>query len=449
MSSFFVSTFSKFISPKSEDTDIARREFILNILLCAVITFVFFVLVIQIVVRGFDLLKIETQNGHSIFPWMTIAALTFFILLYISSRKGSIRLSSYILIATFFIPVSHVAYTGGGLPTSLLSYAFIVVMSGILIDSRFVFVTAAFATFMILAASYFPYGNLEGNEIERMVDAFVSGIILFLIATVSWLSNREIEKSLSRARKSEADLKKERDSLEIMVETRTGELKETQAEKMTQLYRFAEFGRISSSLFHDLINPLTAVSLNLDQVKGAGATKQYAARAVAAAKRLEDLVAAVRKQLSRQENKVIFSLNSEIRQAIEVLSHKAMMANVAILFSPGAKIKTYGDSVKFNQVAFNLIANAIDAGGKMVEISLTSEKDEITLSVKDDGAGIKEENMSKIFEPFFTTKAEGIGVGLSMTKRIVEKDFDGSIEVVSSEREGSVFTVKLPQKDNG
>ena len=311
------------------------------------------------------------------------------------------------------------------------------------------------------------------QEVWRPTDMIVVSFIFALIAVISWLSNREIEKSLTRARKSEAELKKERDSLEITVETRTKELKEVQAEKISQLYRFAEFGRLSSGLFHDLINPLTAVSLNMEKLKQGGQlihdhpvsvagdserlsvsqAAEYVDKAVQAAGKLEDLVVSVRKQLARQENNAIFSLSEEIYHVIDVLSYKAKKAGVVIQYVPAHDAKTFGDAVKFNQVALNLIANAIDAyediqsQGKIILVSLQEKNGNIIFSVKDSGMGIPKENMQKIFEPFFTTKTEGrgIGIGLSMTKRIVEKDFKGTISVESDYGKGTVFNVMMPE----
>jgi signal transduction histidine kinase len=67
----------------------------------------------------------------------------------------------------------------------------------------------------------------------------------------------------------------------------------------------------------------------------------------------------------------------------------------------------------------------------------------VALSVKDTGCGIAEENMEKLFEPLFTTKAKGIGLGLAVSKNLVEAN-GGSIEVESVEGEGSIFTITLP-----
>ncbi len=369
-----------------------------------------------------------------------------------------------------------------GLPSALLSYVLIVVMAGILINTRFAFIATLIITLTIALIA-----TLQGNKViaadRYWIDQLwgpteiVMVFIMFLIiATVSWLSNREIEKSLIRARKSEAELKKERDMLEVTVEQRTKQLKEAQAEKIGQLYRFAEFGRISSGLFHDLMSPLQAVSLNMEKIKSNNEKVQtqikqigeqtgvapfsevvsYVDKAITSAKKLEDLVTSVRRQLVRKDHKELFSLNEEVEYVIDVLSHKAMKAHVAINFSAQNDVKIFGDAIKFNQIVLNLIANAIDSyafpnprtAEGMIEVSLIDMPDKVVLKVSDHGVGIKEENMHKIFEPFFTTKTDqGIGIGLSMTKRIVEKDFGGRINVSSKIGEGATFTVEIPKKN--
>lgn len=468
--------FEKLVLPISQDEDGARSEFILNIFLAAVIglSFVSFTI---------NLIDWFRNKETAISAGVMFIIFSFFIFLYFLSRKGFFILASFIFLGVLFLLVSYVAIIYGvDLPEGVLTYALVIIMSGILISTRFAFCVAFIVVFITLLFGYFqihfflPMDYSWRTEATSIGNIIMIGILFSVIATVSWLSNREIEKSLARARRSEVDLKKERDSLEITVEARTRELKETQAEKMTQLYRFAEFGRLSSGLFHDLINPLTAVSLNIEKVKNmeevrahvksveekTGAVpiselSEYVSKAISAAKKMEDMVSAVRKQLSRQETKSLFSVNEEIAQALEVLSYKAKKSCVAIRLFSREDLKTYGDAVKFNQVALNLIANAIDAylpaiaPPATITMSLSKEGGMIIFEVKDRGIGISEENKPRLFDPFFTTKEEGygLGIGLSIVKRIVEKDFGGSIEVASREGEGSTFTVKFPQKDNG
>lgn len=462
--------------PRSTDPDISRQEFILNILLGAIIALLGIAFFFRIFFYPTDL---ETYSNNGLPLLVLFGALLFFISLYILSRKGFFRLASYFFLAIFFLLASYMGYRWGvDAHAVLLFFILIIVMSGILIGTKFAFITTTASVSAIFLGGYFQMnGIIHPNlfwktQVLHFTDVFMFGFIFFVIATVSWLSNREIEKSLARARKSEAELKVERDSLEIKVEERTGELKEAQAEKMTQLYRFAEFGRLSSGLFHDLINPLNAVSLNIGQLKNQVAIggRETAApdisaqavgcvdRAVSAAKRLEDMVIAVRKQLDRQENKTNFSLKEEIEDVISVLSHKAQKAGVTMQFLSNKDISLFGDAMKFNQVALNLIANAIDSYGttgnfldRDVAVSLKQIGNNVVLAVKDRGVGISEKDKQNIFEPFFTTKAEmgGIGIGLSMTKRITEKDFGGDIEVVTKEGEGSEFVARFPLKIAG
>ncbi len=451
-----IDSLHKGIASRSKDIDNARREFILNVLLLGSIFLSFIAFIINLATQLFG-------RTPSIPAEITFIISSFFVFLYFLSRKGFFILASFIFLGTFFLLNFYIAITYGiDIPEGILVYALSIVMSGILLGTHFCFLVTLVTIITVSLVGYlqiysiFPPQSYWRLELLRVVDIIIFGIIFLIIATVSWLSNREIEKSLRRARRSEAELKKERDSLEITVEKRTRELKETQAEKMAHLYRFAEFGRLSSGLFHDLINPLTAVSLNLEQAKNAGETKQCVNKAVRAAKKMEDMVTAVRKQLSREENKTLFSVNEEIAQALEVLSHKALKSAVAIRFFSRQEVKTYGDAVKFNQVALNLIANAIDSyqgkdknDTRTVTMSLSQNGDTIVFEVKDKGVGIPEENKSKLFEPFFTTKSDGygLGIGLSMIKRIIEKDFGGSISVESKEGEGSAFTVKFPSRE--
>ncbi|MFA5119485.1 MAG: HAMP domain-containing sensor histidine kinase [Candidatus Omnitrophota bacterium] len=387
--------------------------------------------------------------------------------LYWLSKRNKSKIAAHLFLGLFFIlPTYAIFQWGADVVAGLLFYVLVIIMSGILIGSRVAFVVMGLSSFFITLVAYLQTSKIINPisywkaEPFKVVDTVLVSIIFLIIATVTWISTREVQKSLSRVRESEAELKKERDSLEIKVEDRTKELKEVQAEKMSQLYRFAEFGRISSGLFHDLINPLNAVSLNLGKTDGtAEETKQYVGNAVRAAKKLEDLVVAVRRQLAREETKALFLVEEEIKHVIEVLSHKAQNANVDLRFIPSSDIQMFGDAIKFNQVVLNLVANGIDAcmpptaelvpvnpGARWVQISLIDEPETMIMLVEDNGVGIPEHHMDKIFEPFFTTKinGQGIGIGLSMAKRIVEKDFGGLLTAKSEAGRGSSFKVSLP-----
>jgi signal transduction histidine kinase len=452
------------IEPRSQTDDLQRREFVFNIILSALIVLLIFA---NIVTVSESILLGSTYRGLS--PLITIIVLSLFLFFFHLSRRGYFYLASYFLIGIIFSLAAYMSFKWGvDLVASLLFYALAIVMAGILLNKRHIFITSFAVGCMLVTVGYFQAANKISpnrywtSEMWGIAETSVAVIIFMVIATITWLYNREIEKSILKLRKSEAELKEERDTLEIKVEQRSKELKEAQAEKMAQLYRFAEFGRISSGLFHDLINPLNAVSLNLGKTDGtAEETKQYVGNAVRAAKKLEDLVVAVRKQLAREETKALFLVEEEIRHVIEVLSHKAQNANVELRFTPRSDIQMFGDAIKFNQVVLNLVANGIDAcmpsttelvpvspGDRWVQVSLIEEPETMIMLVEDNGVGIPEHHMDKIFEPFFTTKTNGrgIGIGLSMARRIVEKDFGGLLVAKSEAGRGSSFKASLPMR---
>lgn len=229
-------------------------------------------------------------------------------------------------------------------------------------------------------------------------------------------------------------------------------------EKLSDLCRFAELGKLSSGLLHDLINPLTALSLYLDDIASTtkkplpADTKKKIETALLASKRMEDLITIVRKQLAHEITKRTFSICGELSHVIELISHRALKEQVTIELNCIEDVYLYGNPLRFYQIALNLISNAIDAykysssTNRIVELACTKQNSHLQFIVKDYGSGIPEEIIERIFEPFFTTKdsSTGTGIGLCSTKNIVEKDFEGTISVTSTPRDGTVFTITIP-----
>lgn len=455
----------KFIAPLSNNEDDIRREFILNILLLGSIFLVF----VAIIKLSFDCisdhLKGDLYDGLPL--WSIFFIFTFFLFFYYLSRKGFFILASYLLIIFLFIPTTYGVYNWGfDLQAPLLVYALLIVMSGILISKRTAFIVSVTICIIIIFLAYLrDIGTLttkmEWHEVPfTLADAIVFVVILSIITLVSWLSNREIEKSLKRARKSEKALKIERDSLEIKVRERTKQLKKAEQEKIAQIEHFAEFGRLASGIFHDIASPLTAISLSLNQVKKPEAfhikkVNEHLNRAVSATKQIQHLLNSAQKNIKLNSDAIRFSLNKEIKQVMEMTGYRLKREHISITFSTAENIYYYGDPLKFYQVASNLIINAIDSyiriitpKKKRIIIKLGKRDNCIIFSVRDFGCGIKPNIIRKIFDPLFTSKnaKEGSGIGLATTKTIVEKTLKGKIKVKSLVGKGSKFSVCFPEK---
>lgn len=466
---FLKSLWRKLISPRSLDEDGRNRELILNFLLL-LSSAGFMVLNL---IRLIDFISLGNKDRGLPMIATLLIMLLFLGLLWLS-KKGFAKTAAWLLIAVYSLPMFYCyIFWGADLPAALLLTVLIITLCGILIGARWVLISTAVINLFLIVLTYWQekgfiklnsYWRLEKHELG---DAVAYAVLFMFIASVAWLFCRGIKQALNRARKSEAELKQERDSLEIKVLARTNELRQLEAEKINQLYRLAELGRLSTGIFHDLLNPLTAISLNLEQVRveedpKIDSAKSYLSQAILATRKMEGLIASVKKQIQRESNISSFSLNKEIEQTLEILAYQARRAKVKVDFSSDEEIQLTGDAVKFGQIITNLLANAIEAcegdEGKEVKIELHREggdQEKAILKVTDNGCGIAPENLARIFFPFFSTKKEsgrGLGIGLSSTKNLIENDFGGRITVKSEIGRGTEFSLSFPidyEKRNG
>lgn len=460
MAHFGAKTFyESLIDPRTSDEDARRREFILNVILCGVIALVG---LLDIYVFRYSLAK-ETAGRWVPFIAFSALFLSFISLLY-ASRRGFWKPASYLLILLYTAGSTYSLYKWGfDLPQAILGYVSIIIISSILISTRFGLVMTATLCVITMTIGSLQARNLIDtkyywrNQPPDIDDPVEQSAVFLLISTLSWLSNREIDRSLKRARGSEAALKEERDMLEVRVQKRTAELREAQAEKVAQLYRFAEFGRLATGIFHDLINPLTAISLNvnalsLDDPKKIEQTKSFVNKAVAASMRMEQLLHTAQKQINRGSEERDFETQKEISEVLTLLQYKARMAGVEIGFQPKNSLHLHGNVVRFHQIIANLISNAIDAHelatrrDKKVCISIRKDGAHIHIEIADRGIGIPKEVRSKIFEPFFTTRLRtgGSGIGLATVKECLEQDFHGTISFRDNIEGGSIFSIRIP-----
>lgn len=230
---------------------------------------------------------------------------------------------------------------------------------------------------------------------------------------------------------------------------------DSEIKHLSQIYLFAEFGKLTSGLFHDLVSPLTAISLQIEELKlqhnHPKRIQNLVDQAFHATKHLENFLKNIRKQIQNQEEKEKFSLSEEISQALLIVAHEANRLNVHITKKLPKESTFFGNPIKFNQMIVNLLSNAIDAyeeisGEKHIEIHLKKIKNDWELQVIDFGIGIPEEQKQYIFDPLFTTKksSKGVGIGLCIVKYKIEREFCGSIEVKNSNPQGTTFILRFP-----
>ncbi len=150
-----------------------------------------------------------------------------------------------------------------------------------------------------------------------------------------------------------------------------------------------------------------------------------------------------------------FDLNEVVREAVNLLSAVAVGRKVELnSFLAPIALPIVGDRIQLQQVILNLVVNAIDAmkdtptENRIISIRTSRVEKFAELSVSDRGPGIPEDKLKEVFEPFFTSKAEGMGMGLSIARTIIEAHH-GLIWAKNRDHGGASFRIKLPLCSEG
>ena len=250
---------------------------------------------------------------------------------------------------------------------------------------------------------------------------------------------------------AEQALKDYAERLEEMVEERTAELKEVQ-EQLVRKEKLAVLGQLAGGVGHELRNPLSVINnaiyyLKIIQAESDKRVKDYldmiASEVKDAEKIVSDLLEFSRTKPAEKEELSLPDLVNSVLAKIIPPEEVEIKVNL-----PPELPLVYVDPRQISQVILNLVTNAFEAmpEGGIVTFEGKSQKDQVRFSVADKGCGITQEHLKKIFEPLFTTKERGIGLGLSITKNLVETN-GGSLEVETREGEGSRFIVLLTARE--
>ena len=198
---------------------------------------------------------------------------------------------------------------------------------------------------------------------------------------------------------------------------------------------------------HQIGTPLSSLMAWTELLKEKEGTEQMVAEMEKDIKRLETITERFSKIGSKSElhKRDIVSL---VSQSIEYLKARMPVNTEFDIQIPGKEIIIPLNSVLFEWVIENLVTNAVDAmkGKGKISVSITEEENKIVINISDTGDGIDRSIIKNIFKPGVTSKKRGWGLGLSLSKRIIEEYHKGSIFVMKSEKgKGTTFTIRLPK----
>jgi C4-dicarboxylate-specific signal transduction histidine kinase len=258
----------------------------------------------------------------------------------------------------------------------------------------------------------------------------------------------KVARDISERKRAEDALREKDDALEMA---------RTELERMARL---TTLGEMTTSIAHEVSQPLGAM------VASAGACARWLAadppamaearaaldNIVADGKRAREVIARIRALTKRQApRKDWLDINQEVVNVLALTEHELRSHDIVLRTDlRGTLPRVAGDRVQLQQVLLNLIVNAVEAMSgvhdrprELTIVSRLDDPDAVLVEVRDSGAGLDPQRAEQVFEAFYTTKTEGIGIGLSISRSIIEAH-GGLLSASANAPYGAVFRFSLP-----
>ena len=275
----------------------------------------------------------------------------------------------------------------------------------------------------------------------------------------------ELEKCKQRVKILEEALKQNY-HIQQQLEKTNEELKEAkrkideQQAIMIEQQKLASMGEMIGNIAHQWRQPLNALGLVLQNIQKAYERGRlddaYLEKSINKAKmlinKMSNTIDDFRNLVKAKKLKETFYIKDVINDVIEMVEASLKNHNIELSINCDENLKTYSYPNELFQVLVNIVNNAKDAFVERektgtIYINCYEKDNNIFIEVIDEAGGIHLENPNKVFEPYFTTKDKGTGIGLYMSKMIIERDMKGLLTVENTDK-GAKFTIKLPKEIN-
>ncbi len=314
---------------------------------------------------------------------------------------------------------------------------------------------------------------LQRSAIERIAaTVFIFGVGILITVILSRHYTRPIRQVVDASKRVAAgDLNqnipvKSRDEIGELSETfnfMVRKLKESRTleERLREAEHLSALGQLSRNIAHEIRNPLNFINLSIDHM-----SEKYKPEDLTKQEKFANLISGIKQEVQRLDklvndyldysrpmklNKRRVRVDGLLADVIDLVWAKAEADRIELEREScekcaGLELDVDPDLLK--SCILNVIGNAFHATAAterpgMITVRTDLLNDEFVISVRDNGKGVSRENLSRIFEPFFSTRQDGLGLGLPMTKRVVE-EHGGRVEFVTVEGEGSEVRLFLP-----
>lgn len=345
--------------------------------------------------------------------------------------------------------VSLFVYYGGGYCSAFaLGYLVVTVLSAIVLGFYGAIIVATAASIFYLYVSFASGANMS----HYWLDVGYRIVPIYFIAVATGLLADAFVRYAAKATDLNEELKAKSDELSVTLE----KLRKSEKELVE-----AERGRlatdITESVAHHIRNPITSIGgmariihKKLKEGKGLEDVGKYIKATIEECSKLDIILKNVLELTEKEMNLVVYSINAILKQTIPVFKTSCSEKNIEIVTHfDEENPQVLVDKKKFTVAIDNIIENAIGAMPEGGRITITTKETEfmgkkmVNISISDTGEGIPPEIMEDVFKPFIIAEAEKVGLGLPITKHIVEMH-KGSINVKSTLGKGTTVDTYLP-----
>jgi signal transduction histidine kinase len=363
------------------------------------------------------------------------------------SLRGRVFLDRYPLLISAMeaLFIGLLCYFHGGLDSSFRYYYFLsLICCAIRRPSR--------VTYLTCALHCTSYGLLYVALSPAQREPLALGLMLVMLGWLTWASDamawllKRVGHHLGELNEA---LRENQTQLEARIAERTRELQETQAHLLHQ-EKMAAFGLLAAGIAHEVGNPLTSISSLVQMLQRRDCDGYTREKLGLVSGQLQRIQGTLRELVNFSRptttERTRVALAGVCEEALSIAKYyKGTGGRIIEAEVPADLPPLYGARDQLVQAILNLVLNAIDATAKggRIELRAGAEEHTVVVTVRDDGHGITPEQRARLFQPYFTTKKHGTGLGLFVTRQLIE-EHGGSVECESRPGAGTVFRLCLP-----
>ena len=299
--------------------------------------------------------------------------------------------------------------------------------------------------------------------VQARLDAFTSGVLdsfdvecrmMHKDGTLRWIASKggateKVDGRPSRIVGTYADITERKEAAMALRDA---------TEALARAWRISAMAELSASLAHELNQPLTAIVANANACvrwidAGASSTEVRDALndLVSDGRRAGEIVSRIRKMFSNQPGQLAsLNMNDLVREIVKMVEPRLRESHVMLEVRLDDTLQpVLADLVQMRQVLLNLMLNAVDAMSetpahrRVLQIRSRQCRRVVVVDVRDAGRGFDAKDRARMFEPFFTTKSSGTGMGLAISRSIIESH-GGSLTALNNREAGATFRFTLP-----